>query len=318
MLSIKLIGFYTISCFMVYCTQDVAVSTRDFEGALPGMTHLFAAAKNHHLFLPGIGEVAGSNVGEEEVAGSNVDKPHPTDCIDVENTSILAKERRVSKMQLMASQKAVLQEAEKSKQAQELKQLKHNKTKIAKRSSLPPRGEAYTGDNAHLQPRLPQRQHSYEPMNSSLSSQRKHLSSQTKPISLAHGEQIYNRLDSRGYQGTPSHEHPMQTRPSPQDFYDQMPRKQLYAQPPYERPLLPPYKQPIQQPQQPLQQLPQQPLQQLLQPPPDYQVHRGLSKGSTVQLVTFGVADQPLRYGVIHWVGDITGVKGTVAGIELV
>ena len=61
---------------MVYCTQDVAVRTRDFEGAMPGLTRVFPAAKHHYLFIPEIGAI-------EEAAGTNVDKPHPTDSIDV-------------------------------------------------------------------------------------------------------------------------------------------------------------------------------------------------------------------------------------------
>ena len=64
---------------MVYCTQDVAVSRCNFEGAMPGMTYLFAAAKHHYLFIPEIGAI----LSEEEAAGTNVDKPHPTDSIDV-------------------------------------------------------------------------------------------------------------------------------------------------------------------------------------------------------------------------------------------
>ena len=139
---------------MVYCTQDVAVSTVDFEGALPGMTHYFAAAKRHHL-----GMLEMEILSEEEAAGTNFDNPLPTESIDVENTSTLAKEMGVSQKQFMANQKAVLREAEKSKQAkaaQELKQLeqavpelsigsqrvafeKENKElKLAKRSSLYP------------------------------------------------------------------------------------------------------------------------------------------------------------------------------------
>ena len=217
--------------------------------------------------------------------------------------------------------------------------------KVSKRSSLPPRGEAYTGD--HLQPRLPQRQHSYEPVLNSSNSQRKHLSSQTKSASLAQGEQLYDRLDDRSYPQKQPHKHSGEPQPFPRNLSDQL-QKQMYEQPQSEHPLhKPPYKQPVQQPHQPLQQLPQQqpqqPLQWPLLPPPyehrpqagvppsggelfafahgstDHQVHRSLSKGSTVQLVTFdGAGPQQPRYGVIHWAGEITGVAGTIAGIELV
>jgi len=122
----------------------------------------------------------------------------------------------VSKKQLLANQKAIRKEAEKSKQAKELEQLKqavpdqsvdvvmqraalqafekeNNEMKMAKRSSLPPSGEAHTSKgNAQLQPRPPHRQHSYEPM--SPFSQRKHLSSQMKSASLSQEDSTYDRL----------------------------------------------------------------------------------------------------------------------------
>ena len=345
------------------------MSTVDFVGAIPGMTYLFSAPKNHRLTLP---EVA--ILSEEEDAGTSVDhknKPHPTDSIDVEGTSVLAK--GMSQKQLMAYQKAVLSEAEKSKQvkaAQELEHIKqavpdvsigsqtaalqafekeNNEAKVAKRSSLPPRGDDYTGeDNAHLRPGHPLRQHSYEAVGSP---QRKHLGSRTKFASLAQGEQIYNQLDSRGYQQRPLHERPALPRPSPRNMSDQTPRNQVQEPPPWEHPLQqppsgqqPPHQplpqwsqqapqqwsqstlqQPLQQPQLPYLQLPETGI-----PPSrgetvafahsstDHQVHRSLSEGSTVLVTLSEAGPQQPRYGVIRWVGDIAGVMGTIAGIEMV
>lgn len=343
------------------------MSTVDFEGAIPGMTYLFSAPKNRRLILP---EVA--ILSEEEAAGTSVDQPHHTESIDVENTSILAKDMGMSAKQLMATQQAVLKDAEKSKQAkaaQELEQLKQavpdqsvnvdsqrvalqafekekNELNAAKRSSYPPRSETYPREsNFHLQPGPPQRQHSYEAvLNSSPSSQRNYLAGHGKSASLSQGEQIYNRLDSRGYRQGQSHEYSGQPQPFPRDLPDQQPQNQMSEQPAYERP--------PQQPQQALQQRSQQsqqtlyhvqqPVQQQKLPPyqqypgagmpvssgetiavvpssTNHQVHRSLSEGSTVQLVTFGGAgSQQPRYGVIRWVGEITGVAGTIAGIELV
>ena len=70
-----------------------------------------------------------------------------------------------------------------------------------------------------------------------------------------------------------------------------------------------------------LPQLPQPPLYQQLRAfvPDQHQVHQSLTIGSTVQLVTFSDAGpQQPRYGVIRWIGEITGVTGTIAGVELV
>jgi len=82
------------------------VSTIDFEGAIPGMIYLFSTPKNRRLLMP---EVA--ILSEEEATGTSVDqqnKPHHTEYIDVENTSILAKEMGMSKKQLMATQEAAV------------------------------------------------------------------------------------------------------------------------------------------------------------------------------------------------------------------
>jgi len=371
---------------MVYCTQDVSVTTIDFEGALPGMTYLFSAPKKHHLIMPEV-----SILSEEEAAGTSVDRQSKPENIDVANTSILAKEMGMSKKQLMATQKAVLKEAEKSKQvkaAQELEQLKqavpdqsvnvdsqrfalqafekdNNEMKIAKRPSLPPSGEAYAGKgNAQLQPRPPHRQHSYEPM--SPSTQRTKMDSLTKSASISQGEHIYDHLNRQGFQPRQQHEQSVQPEPSPRNLCDQQPQKRLCEKPPCEHTLqqpsykrsYPPLQQlPQQSPEHPAQHPPQQlhkqpslwsqlpshqpPQQQ--QPPPNkqhaetgmppsggevfafvpsstqHQVLRSLSKGSTVQLGVFSEAGpaQP-RYGVIRWVGEITGVTGTIAGVELV
>lgn len=187
-----------MSCFTVYCTQDVVVSTIDFEGALPGMTYLFSAPKKHHLIMP---EVA--ILSEEEAAGTSVDhqnNPHHTESIDIENTSILAKRMGMSEKQLMASQKAVLEEAEKSKKekaAQELKLLEQ---------ALP------------------------DQSGGSPFSQRKYLGSKTKSASVAHGEEIYNHLSSRGYQQKQPYERSVHLEPSPEGLPDQQPRKQIHEQ----------------------------------------------------------------------------------------
>jgi len=204
------------------------------------MTYLFSAPKNHRLLIPEI-----AILSEEEAAGTNADRANLTESIDVENISILAKEMGMSKMQLIASQKAVLKEAEKSRQAkaaQELEQLKQaapdpsvdfsmqraalqafekeNDLNAAKRSSYSPRNETYPREgNFHLHPGPPQRQHSYEAvLNSSPSSQRDYLAGQARFASLAQGEQIFNRLDSRGYQQRQSHEYSEQPQASPQDL----------------------------------------------------------------------------------------------------
>ena len=222
----------SLSCFTVYYTQDVAVRTVDSEVAFPGMTYLFSAPKNHHLMMP---EVA--ILSEEKVTGTSVEhqsKPHLTEEIDVENTSILAKEMGVSLKQLMANQKAALKVA---KEAQELKQLERavpdlniddqkaalyaferekNETKVTKRSE----------GNAHLHPGTPQKQHSYEPvLNGSPSSLHKHLAGHAQSPSLAQGEQIYNRLDPRGYQQSQLHEHSRWSQASPRDLSEVTNRK---------------------------------------------------------------------------------------------
>ena len=78
---------------MIYFAQDVAVNAADFDGAMPGMTYLVVAAKNHHLFLPET-----TILSEEEATGANdgqQNKPRPPENIDVENTTALAKEMGV-------------------------------------------------------------------------------------------------------------------------------------------------------------------------------------------------------------------------------
>ena len=351
----------------LYCTQDVAVSGSDFEDCIPGMTYLFAATKNHHLFLPET-----TILSEEEATGANDgqrNKPRPPENIDVDNTAALAREMGVSAETLLKNQKAALRQAELTKQAQDLKKIKQaipdeslqlDKQKAAlrayeagnmgrmqeKRGSLPPGGE---GASDYLQPSnqpgRPQRQHSYEPMGPS--SQRKYLGSQTKAASIAQGEQIYNRLDSRGYQpeqspGTvPATSYPTepQTQPFTQNSGHQWPPQQTQY---------PPYQQSSNQQQRSNQQAPYyqapSPYQQKQTPlqPSDvhmhdntvayapkvpahasqHQIYRSLSTGSTVQLTAFNSTNQdgppPPRYGVIRWVGDLPGVQGPIAGIELV
>ena len=204
----------------LYCTQDVTVFSSDFDGSIPGMTYLFTAAKNHHLFLP---ETA--ILGEEEATGVNdgqQNKPRLPENIDVENTAALAREMGVSAEALLKNQKVALREAKLAKEAQELEYLKraipeeelqldkqqaafhaieakHIEKLQEKRAPLPSGGEAASN---YLQPSHhtghPQRQHSYEPVVPS--PQYKYLDSQTKASSVAQSEQIYNRLDSRGYQ----------------------------------------------------------------------------------------------------------------------
>ena len=199
------------------------MSQAAFEGSWPGMTYLFNATKNHHLFLPET-----TILSEEEATGANDgqrDKPHPPQNIDVDNTAALAREMGVSEKALLDDQKAALRQAELTKHAQDLKKIKQampdeslqlEKQKAAlhayeaehmgrmqeKRGPLPPGGEGSIATSNYLQPSnhpgRPQRQHSYEPVGPS--SQRKYFSRQTKAASIAQGEQIYNRLDSRGYQ----------------------------------------------------------------------------------------------------------------------
>ena len=193
------------------------MSGSDFENCIPGMTYLFAATKNHHLFLPET-----TILGEEEATGANDgqrNKPHPP---DVEDTAALAREMGVSTATILENQKAALREAKFAKDAQEIKQLKqaipeeslhidrqqaalhayaekHMEMMQEKRASLPSGSEAASNylQLSHQTGR-PQRKYSYEPV--SPSSQRKYLSSQTKAASIAQGEQIYSHLDSRGYQ----------------------------------------------------------------------------------------------------------------------
>ena len=185
----------------------------DFEDCIPGLTYLFPATKNHQLFLPET-----TILSEEEATGANDGqrtKPRPPENIDVENIAALAREMGVSAETLLKNQEAALREANLAKEAQEVEQLKRPIPKESlpidrqqayeaehmqvKRASLPSGGEAASN---YLQPThhpgRPQRQHSYEPVGPS--SQRKYLGSQTKAASIAQGEEIYNRLDSRGYQ----------------------------------------------------------------------------------------------------------------------
>ena len=352
----------------LYCTQDVAVSGSDFEDCIPGMTYLFAATKNHHLFLPET-----TILSEKEATGANDGqrtKPRPPENIDVENTAALAREMGVSAETLLKNQKAALREAKLAKEAQELEQLKraipeeslyidrqqaalhafeaeHIEKMEEKRASLPSGSEAASNylQPTH-QPGRPQRQHSYEPVGPS--SQRKYLSGQTKAASIAQGEEIYNRLDSRGYQqerssGTlPATSYP--TEPQTQPFTQNSGHKWSPQQA-----QCPPYQQSSNQQQRSNQQAPyyqassqQMPYQQKPTPQqlPDvhidanavayapnvpthasqHQIYRSLSIGSTVQITGFSSTHQdgPPRYGVIRWVGDLPGVQGPIAGIELV
>lgn len=98
------------------------MSGSDFENWIPGMTYLFAAAKNHHLFLP-----ATTVLSEVEATGANNgqrNKAHPPENIDVEDTAALAREMGVSTATLLENQKAALRVANLAKEAQEIKQLK--------------------------------------------------------------------------------------------------------------------------------------------------------------------------------------------------
>ena len=349
------------------------MSQTAFEDSWPGMTYLFAAAKNHYLFLA---ETAILN--EEEATGANDgqrDKPRPPENIDVDNTAALAREMGISEKALLDDQKATLREAELTKQAQDLKKIKQampdeslqlEKQKAAlhayeakhigrmqeKRGSLPPGGEGSIATSNYLQPSnhpgRPQRQHSYEPVVPS--SQRKYLGSQTKAASITQGEEIYNHLDSRGYQqkqssGTlPATWYPTepQTQPFTQNSGHQWPPQQAQQ---------PPYHQSSNQQQRSNQQAPyyqapsqQMPYQQKHTPQqlPDvhidaiavaytpnvpahashHQVYRSLSIGSTVQITALCSTHQdglpPTRYGVIRWIGELPGVQGPIAGIELV
>jgi len=61
-------------------------------------------------------------LSEEEATGTSVhhqNKPHPTESIDLEDTSVLAKDMGMSNKQPIATQMAILKEAEKSKQVKE-------------------------------------------------------------------------------------------------------------------------------------------------------------------------------------------------------
>ncbi len=42
-----------------------------------------------------------------------------------------------------------------------------------------------------------------------------------------------------------------------------------------------------------------------------------LGVGSTVQLMSIS-PNEPPRYGVIRWIGPMSGVEGTIAGVEMV
>lgn len=342
------------------------MSGSDFENCIPGMTYLFAATKNHHLFLPET-----TILSEVEATGANDgqrNKAHPPENIDVEDTAALAREMGVSTATLLENQKAALREAKLAKEAQEIKQLKqaipeeslhidrqqaalhayaekHMEMMQEKRASLPSGGEAASN---YLQPShqtgRPQRQHSYEPVVPS--SQRKYLGSQTKAASIAQGEQVYNHLDSRGYQqkqssGTlPATWYPTepQTQPSTQNSGHQWPPPPQAQHPLYQQSSnqqaayyqTPPQQIPYQQKQTP-HQLPDVHIRDntVAYAPnvpahaSQHQVYRSLSIGSTVQLTAFSSTIQdgpppPPRYGVIRWVGELPGVQGPIAGIELV
>ena len=350
----------------LYCTQDVAVYTSDFEDCIPGMTYLFAVTKNHHLFLPET-----TVLNEEEVIGHSDRQQNKPCSPDVENTAALAREMGI----LSKNQKAALQQAELTKVAQDLKKIKqampdeslqleeqraalhafeaeHMGRMQEKRGSFPPGGEGSIATSKYLQrthqPGHPQRGHSYEPVVPS--SQRKYLSGQTKAASIAQGEEIYNHLDSRGYRQErssdtlPATSYP--TEPQTQPFAQNSGHKWSPQQAQY-----PPYQQPSNQQQRSNQQTPyyqvpsqQMPYQQKQTPQqlPDvhihdnavayapnvsthasqHQIYRSLSIGSTVQITGFSSTHQdgppPPRYGVIRWVGELPGVQGPIAGIELV
>ena len=331
------------------------------------MTYLFGAAKNHHLFLPET-----TILSEVEATGANDgqrNKAHPSDNIDVEDTAALAREMGVSTATLLENQKAALREAKLAKEAHEIEQLKqaipeeslhidrqqaefhayetkHMERMQEKRASLPSGGEAASNylQASHHTGR-PQRQHSYEPVVPS--SQRKYLNSQTKAVSIAQGEQIYNHLDSRGYQQKQS------SGTVPATWYPTEPQTQPFTQnsghqwqPPPPQAQHPLYQQSSNQQaayyQTPPQQIPYQQKQTPHQLPDvyirdntvayvpnvpahasQYQVYRSLSIGSTVQLTAFSSTIRdgpppPPRYGVIRWVGELPGVQGPIAGIELV
>ena len=59
------------------------------------------------------------------------------------------------------------------------------------------------------------------------------------------------------------------------------------------------------------------------QPPPEFAACVGtsnphnLGKGSAVQVLPTNPNDLP-HYGVIRWIGTLSGIQGQVAGIELV
>ena len=46
---------------------------------------------------------------------------------------------------------------------------------------------------------------------------------------------------------------------------------------------------------------------------PQDSVSHSFSLGSTVQLLS-----DPIRYGVIQWIGTLPGIEGYIAGVELV
>ena len=345
------------------------MSGSDFENCIPGMTYLFDAAKNHHLFLPET-----TILSEVEAIGANngqQNKPRPPENIDVENTAALARKMGMSEKALLEDQKAALRQAELTKRAQDLKQIKQaipdeslqlDKQKAAlrayeaenvermqeKKASLPTGGDGSIATSNYLQAShqtgRPQRQHSYEPV--APSSQRQYLSSQTKAASIAQGEQVYNHLDSRGYQqkqssGTvPATWYPTepQTQPSTQNSGHQWPPPPQAQHPLYQQSS----NQQAAYYQKPPQQIPYQQKQTPHQLPDvhirdntvayapnvpahasQHQVYRSLSIGSTVQLTAFSSTIQdgpppPPRYGVIRWVGELPGVQGPIAGIELV
>ena len=276
-------------------------------GANPGLTHVASTPKGHFLALPQL-------LVEKYAEPTKLPPPQAKtfeanqDSIDTQSTKAIAARLGESYTQLMAAQ-IEFDENKKALDDERIKKFKGNSANPGGRGKPPPHTEgpshnSFPEKNPYSSSTLP-RSSSTLPRSASPPSLAKQSSLQDRRPSAPHEyEQVSPLL----------HHQKMNVKAATFDTAaDRLPEHQ---QGEHEAPPLPPHVDSNQP--RPAQESNGANLQpDAVLPSPSPILQHSLSVGSLIQLPSQNPQDEP-RSGTIRWIGELTAIQGSLAGIELV
>ena len=326
--------------------QETKVSVKDFEENIPGLGHLISAPKNHSLFLP------------ESLVTSLQDKTFPgkknDSAVDLNSSISVAKIFGVSRNDLMREQTEGMRQAQEKLSATDASRGPGHQQRAQQQGVTHTPQMAHLDNEQKIRKQISQSGDHYEPIpgGSPSPAERGNLRGQRPSAPIEHRSNVqdpYSRqgnfkhepqqqqqhdnlhknatvtnrdpeLDAFHHSPGPSNTHAPQnqrgptTRDSgPGAFQNTSASQNLVSQ---NSPMLqenvptPAYrtKPPV---------IDQQHVAAVVSSPSQPSHWQPLDKGSTIQIPSTEYG-HPMRYGVIRWIGELPGVQGLIAGVELV